>query len=306
MLNYSSQYESLVNVLRAYGYVGNVNFDTSISYADRVESIIKYKQGDASRVNSSCNKAKYGFDFERPFYLYDELVDKNKPTNPQADKLGFSLAEELALKSGLPLVEVLPKGVNGVILLTGDDDQAYLEKYDEQLKLIKDFPITYFLHPLTKHTEETLSKYPKNVSFGVHPDALEDVEDYDAKCEADTQLVTQLIGSSVSCVRNHGFLSKGYQGHLNIWEKLNLIFDVNIPGVDGTALNGSYLPMKLRKEDGSWSNHYSLLSTFGDGMIFAQKMSERQGVKKIKKLGFVPKFQLRKGLKEVLTKNINN
>ena len=96
--------------------------------------------------------------------------------------LGFLIAEQLARLNGLPLIEPLPYGLKGLIILTGDDDQAYLEKYDKQLKLIHGIPITYFLHPLTRHTAETLAKLPSSVEIGVHPDALETPEQYGSLC----------------------------------------------------------------------------------------------------------------------------
>jgi hypothetical protein len=79
-------------------------------------------------------------------------------------------------------------------------------------------------------------------------------------------------------------LNRGYLGHLNAWEENGLKLDVNYPGVDGTALNGSFLPMKVRRPDGTWSDHYSLLTAFGDGMVFALKMSQRQAARKIRRV----------------------
>lgn len=278
--------EDLETVLRSYGFLGLIDCSDSklMEHVDIVEEIIKLKQGDPLKVDFQINKTRHGFDFERPFYLYDDLVDKNNPTNPRADVLGFKLASEFSIATGIPLIEVLPDGVSGVVMLTGDDDQAYLEKYDEQLKLLKDIPVTYFLHPSTRHNKETLSKLSENVSFGVHPDALEKPEEYDLRCIEHTGQINSLLGLNVRSVRNHGYLCNGYQGHLKIWEELGLKIDVNLPGVDGTALNGSFLPMKVRREDGSWSDHYALLTAFGDGMVFAQNMTERQGVTRIKNM----------------------
>lgn len=279
--------QDLQIILKSYGYLGSLeNISNSMinEYAHKIEKIIKFKQGDASKVAENIDKTKHGFDFERPFYLYEGLVDKNNPTKPNADILGFELANNMSKASEIPLIEVLPFGVKGLVILTGDDDQAYLEKYDEQLKVIKKFPITYFLHPLTKHTKETISAIGDNVDFGIHPDSLEEPKKYDILTKEQLQSMENLVGYKMNSVRNHGFLSDGYQGHLKTWEKLGLEIDVNIPGVDGTALNGSYLPMKVKKEDENWSEHYSLLTAFGDGMLFAQNLTESECIKKINNL----------------------
>lgn len=287
-INFKALKLDLQIILKSYGYLSsleNISEEELFKYKDMVEKIIKFKQGDASKVTENVDKTKHGFDFERPFYLYESLIDKNNPTKPNADILGFELAYKMSKLNNIPLIEVLPYGAQGLIILTGDDDQAFLEKYDEQLKVIKNFPITYFLHPLTKHTTETISKLsPEHVDFGIHPDALEEPFKYDTLAKEQLKSIENLVGYKMNSVRNHGFLSDGYQGHLKTWEDLGLEIDVNIPGVDGTALNGSYLPMKVKKEDGRWSEHYSLITAFGDGMLFAQNLTESQCTKKINKL----------------------
>ena len=250
---------------------------------DVVAEVIRYKQGDPAKVDEIVERSGFGFDFERPYYLYRDQIDPTFPHFPWADMLGFLLAECIAGMAGAPLLEPLPKGLKGLIVLTGDDDQAYLEKYAEQLSCIGDLPITYFLVPQTRHTPETLQAMSKQVEIGVHPDALDNPENYDEICQEQTQFVRELSRLPVLTVRNHGFLNRGYLGHLSAWEKSGLIADVNCPGTDGTALNGSLLPMRVRRLDGSWSSHMSLLTAFGDGMLFGLKLSPRQSVRMIRR-----------------------
>lgn len=247
------------------------------------EEIVRYRQGDPARVREAkaSDKACLGFGFERPIFLYENQIDSAGSTIPYADHLGFVVAECLAELSGMPLVEVLPHGACGAVILTGDDDQAHLEKYGEQLRRIRGLPITYFLHPLTRHTQSTLTDMPDRVEFGLHPDALERPDEYDEICKRQLGETQKLTDRPIRTVRNHGFLSDGYQGHLSTWEATGLDLDVNLPGVDGRALNGSFLPMPFRRHDGSWSEHYSLLTAFGDGMVQAQGLSNRQAARRI-------------------------
>lgn len=251
---------------------------------DVVEEMIRYRQGDPGKVESSCDKGGLGFEFERPFYLFSDQVLPAYRTVPWADHLGFFLAETLSRLSGCPLIEPLPGGAQGAVLLSGDDDQAYLEKYDEQLRMVGDVPITYFLVPQTRHAEASLAKLPPNVELGLHPDALENPEAYDRLCADQAKQIRGLTGRRIRTVRNHGFLNRGYLGHLQAWEDNGLALDFNYPGVDGTALNGSFLPMRVRRADGTWSSHYSLLTGFGDGMVEALRMSERQAARRIRQV----------------------
>ncbi len=246
--------------------------------------IVRYRQGNPERVGTKVDRAAWGFQWERPNYLFDGQVDPLAPSVPWADRLGFFVAERWAELSGQPLLEPLPGGAKGLVVVTGDDDQAYLEKYAEQRELLGTTPMTYFLHPLTRHKGETLAQMGAQVDLGLHPDALECPDDYDARCREQTAWIEELCGKKVRLVRNHGFLNRGYLGHVPVWEEAGLDLDVNYPGVDGTALTGSFLPMRVRRLDGTWSTHYSLLTAFGDGMIYALNMSEWEAVRRIRRV----------------------
>jgi hypothetical protein len=250
-----------------------------------VEELVRHTQGDPTEAERSGVKASWGFSHERPNCLYESQLHGRYRTLPWADFLGFTLAELLAELTDLPLVEPLPNGACGAVLLTGDDDEAYLEKYQEQLRCVGDFPISYFLLPRTRHTPLTLSQLPSNVELGLHVDALGAPEDYAKRCPEQCAAVEQLCGRPVHAVRNHGYLSAGSHGHLSAWERAGLTLDVNVPGLDGTVLTGSLLPFRVRRLDRSWSNHWTLLTAFGDGMLSLANLSQRQAARRIRALG---------------------
>lgn len=250
---------------------------------DVVEELVRHCQGDPAKI-SVATKGGYGFDFERPTYLFADHILADYTTWPWADYLGFFLAESLSKLCQAPLVEPLPDGARGAVILTGDDDQACLENYEKQLRMTDGVPITYFLTPQTRHTAETVSRFPNSVEIGAHPDALDHPEQYGRLCAEQVGFIRRLTARRVRTIRNHGYLNAGYLGHLKAWEDTGLRLDVNYPGVDGTALNGSFLPMRVRRPDGSWSSHFSLLTLFGDGMLFALNLSERQAARRIRSL----------------------
>ena len=248
------------------------------------EEIIRHRQGDPSKVIETATKGGFGFAHERANYLFEDQIHPKYSTYPWADYLGFFLAETFSKLSGCPLIEILPNGAKGAVILTGDDDQAFLEKYDQQLKMIGNCPMTYLLVPQTRHTQETLAKMPSNVEIGLHPDALEHPEQYDQLCTEQANFIRQLSGKPIRTLRNHGYLHKGYIGHLKAWEENDIGLSVNYSKADGTVMNGSLLPMRIKSPDGRWSNHYSLLTAFGDGIIFALNWTEKQAAKRINQL----------------------
>ncbi|MBX9678520.1 MAG: GNAT family N-acetyltransferase [Gemmataceae bacterium] len=250
---------------------------------DVAGEIVRWNQGDPEQTRrvSIQERARYNYAFERPVYLHEPHLEKGRRAEPWADRLGFFIVEQLSRMTGWPLTEVLPSGAKGMILLTGDDDQASLDNYRKQLDTIGDFPITYYLLPFTKHTPETLSRLPETVELGVHVDSLENPDRYDDVCIDQTAAVRQLTGKPIKSIRNHGFLSRGYLGQLGAWDRSALPYDVNIPGLDGACLTGSLLPFRVRRFDGSWSSHTSLLTLFGDGMRYVLKMDETQMCRRI-------------------------
>jgi len=248
---------------------------------DIVEELLRYTHGDPKKVATATDKTMWRradlqgpLAPERATYLYEDNIAPGYEMMPWADNLGRLLAEQLALAGDLPVFEPLPNGARGAILLTGDDDIAWLSKYDEQIALIGDLPISYLLLPQTNHTPETLAKLPSTVEFGVHVDALDDPTDYFNRCRKQTDAVNGLTGRSVQCVRNHGHLNDGYWGHLAAWEACGLTLDLNVRAIDGMCPTGSYLPFRVRRQDGTWSMHHSLFSTFSDSMHFVLEWPE--------------------------------
>ena len=243
------------------------------------EELVRYTHGNPERASYAGNRNLWGREHEQAAFLYEGHVLSGYELVPWADRLGFMLADLLARMSGLPLVCPLPNGAKGAVMLTGDDDQAWLEKYDEQLALLGDFPITYLMLPHTNHTRETIAKLPGNVEFGVHVDALDRPDAYAEICASQTENVRALLSPHTArTIRNHGHLNRDYWRHLPAWEAAGLNFDLNIRGLDGTCPTGSYLPFRVRRQDGTWSAHTSLFSTFSDSMLFLQKWSERKQV----------------------------
>jgi hypothetical protein len=250
-----------------------------------VEELVRYTQGDPQKVFTAVDKTLWGTGHERTAYLFEDHIVAGSEMVPWADRLGFLIARAISSVTNMPLAAPLPSGARAAVLLTGDDDQAELEKYRTQLRLLDGFPITYLLLPHTRHTPETLAELPSSVELGVHVDALDRPEDYDRICAAQTAAVRSLTGRVPRTIRNHGHLNQGYWTQLRAWEENGLLLDFHIRGLDGTCPTGSYLPYRTRRPDQSWSRHWSVFSTFSDSMLFLQKWPQSKQIKVIEALG---------------------
>ena len=122
------------------------------------DDLTRYRQGDPARAQNRHDEAMWGFSGERPLYLFEEQLGDEAPDERHADWWAMALVRSLEKFGGIAKDPILPRNAPGAVVLTGDDDQAMLENYARQLNIIGDTPITYFMHPKTQHTTETMSR----------------------------------------------------------------------------------------------------------------------------------------------------
>ncbi len=254
--------------------------------SDVAGDLIRYRQGDPAAARKK-NKAGalWGFNSERPVYLFEDQLKDHQPGERAADVIAMALATEISTALGQPLSPLLPGDAPGAIVITGDDDQAELEKYEEQLEILGNLPITYFLHPKTRHTQETIRSMlgSSEIDLGLHPDALESPARYGRLLRKQVAWFEALVGLKPESIRNHGFLNDGYWGHLRFWKKEGVKFSSNLPGLNGRILNGSLLPARVAI-DNELTDHWSILTAIGDGVVFVLKLNDKQSHELIQNL----------------------
>lgn len=249
------------------------------------EDLVRYAQGDPERALNRPSEALWGISGERPNYLFDGLRDADPCDERLADNW-LSFLRDVLIQEGVECQDVLPGGARGALVITGDDDQAMLEKYFEQRKLLEGLPITYLLHPLSKHSRKSMDALQQYgvTEFGIHPDALDSPDRYRERLHEQVKWFAGVTGFRPKLLRNHGFLNDGYWGHASAWESEGIVASSNLPGVDGNVLNSSLLPSRLLL-DGQLTDHWSLLTAFGDGMVFAAGYSDRSAADRIADFG---------------------
>ena len=236
---------------------------------DLVADLILIRQGDPLAAANRPTEPLWGIAGERPNYLFEAQLDPGRPFERLADWWLWTLRDALMRHAGVEASPVLPGGAPGVIVITGDDDQAPIEDYRAQRELLGDLPVTYFLHPLCKLDQAGFDEISagRKIEWELHPDALETPGEYPQRFAEQGAWFEGLIGRKARLVRNHGFLNDGYWGHARPWLAHGIVGSSNIPGVDGRVVNGSLLPARLVL-DGKLTSHVSLLTAFGDGAIF--------------------------------------
>ncbi len=259
--------------------------DIIVIGTDLIGDLVRYRQGDPARVGHNAEGSRWGFAFERPNYLYEAQLDAAAPRRRYADEWAWLLMRSVADILRVTPGPLLPGGARGALVITGDDDQACLDKYAEQRQLLRGLPCTYFMHPLTKHTRRTARQmFDGRVELALHPDALDAPAAYAQKLAEQASWFTGAFGRRARSVRNHGFLNDGYWNHLPAWQAAGIEFSSNVPGVDGTVLTGSLIPTRVIANEGLTS-HWSVLTAFGDGMLFALGMADADAGEHMRMVG---------------------
>jgi len=253
---------------------------------DLAADLVRFRQGDPGAALNRPTGAMWGIAGERPIYLYEKQLAGCDPHDRPADWWCWVLREALERLGGLVPLPMLPNGVSGVVVVTGDDDQAALADYEKQRQVLRDLPVTYFLHPLTKHDRASLETFSsgRSVEWGLHPDALDAPHRYSELFAEQYRWFECLVGHKPKTVRNHGFLNDGYWGHLPAWVDHAMLASSNLPGVDGCILNGSLLPARLVRGE-RLTDHWSMLTVIGDGIMFALAMTPVEATACIRDVG---------------------
>ena len=106
--------------------------------------LVRYRQGDPDAAADRSNSELWGLSGERPVYLYERQLAGEGPNERHADWWCWTLREALQRYAGCKADTVLPDGAPGAVVVTGDDDQAFLGTYERQRTAPGDLPVTYF------------------------------------------------------------------------------------------------------------------------------------------------------------------
>lgn len=235
-----------------------------------------FRQGDPQQPSRVVDRSAWGFPYERPNYLFNTVIEAGQRNDRQVDFIIKVLALEISELLDETCSPILPGNAPGALVVTGDDDQAEVAMYETQLKLLSQVPITYFLHPLTRLDRSTIQRFKTShgrLEFALHPDALDAPHNYPLLLSQQSAWFTELIGEQPKYLRNHGYLNQGYWGHLTAWQESGFVASSNIPGLDGEIVTNSLLPMRL-SVGGQLTDHWSIITLFGDGMVSALGMSD--------------------------------
>jgi hypothetical protein len=249
-----------------------------------VDEIVMLRQGNPDNTNKDNPYDLQKCTCERPQYLYEGIIEKANRFIPEADIWGwfFAILVLSVRKRFRFLVWPLPNQMNFIPLFTSDGDEASVEqckKYNELVSQLG-FSNSVFLTPRTGGQDTSPEKLFPEADFGLHPTIYESSAlSYKSSLDKQYEWFVKTIGKSPRVVRNHMYFNNGYSGCQKLWASKSIYLNLNIPemfkfdsGKLPCVLNGSFLPLRFRDDEGTWLNHWTLSSPYGDGIPLSYGM----------------------------------
>jgi len=253
---------------------------------DLPRSVMLIRQGDPALAD---------FQFDNPSITRRSC----KPTNlamgvgpfdagavPYADLLARTLVDLIidCLDHPMPTLATTPTGTNGVVLLSGDEDNASLDANAEEMDTFTDAGARmnlYIIPDLTQSSKQDVDRYSQNHDVGPHPNIVpqcdEPAEARIAAYEAQLDLYMKAFDRPARSVRNHAAGWVGYLDLIEVQAKHGIRMDANYFSCHTFRERnhapfspfGGALPLKFTRPDGRLIDVYQQPTQLNDDIWFA-------------------------------------
>ncbi len=208
---------------------------------DLLGCVLRLRQGDPNRAEAIPPGDTCG----RPSHLAVDLGPHEAGWVPYADLLGRLLVDisHRALGAPVPLLWHLPDAAPGIILFSGDEDNAEISWNDEELDSVASAGgrmSLYVIPTRTRSTRSDILRYAAHHDVGPHPDLRPlDGEPLTARLE---ELERQILlfgeryGIQPRTLRNHSTVWPGYLHPVEVMQRLGVRMEGNY--FSGTFLRG--------------------------------------------------------------------
>ena len=243
--------------------------------------VLMLRQGDPAR-------AEYippGDGCARPSHLAADLGPNDTGWVPFADLLSRLLVDTVRrhMPAPLPLLSHLPGSAAGILLYSGDEDEAEISWIDEELDYLTAAGVrmNLYLIPIrTNSTPADVRRYARHHDLGPHPDLRPldgaPVATRLADFERQIRLFGEMFGRRARTIRNHSTVWPGYMEPAEVMERLGVRMDTNY--FSGTykrdresapyASFGGALPVRFCRPDGRLLDVFQQHTHIGDDVMF--------------------------------------
>lgn len=252
---------------------------------DLARCVMLLRQGDPDRAEF----IPPGDDCVRPSHLAANIGPNDSGWIPYADLLSRLFVDLVRryLRAPIPLLSHLPDEVPGILLYSGDEDNADVAANDDEFDAVTAAGGRMNLYIIPTQTQSTtvdVQRYAARHDVGPHPN-LRPVDGQPvavrvAEFERQVRMFGNMFHIPARSVRNHCTAWAGYLELVTVMEKLDIRMDANY--LSGTYMRdrlnapyagfGSAMPMRFCQPDGHLLNVFQQHTHISDDVLFGPEI----------------------------------
>ncbi len=253
---------------------------------DLPRCIMMLRQGDPALADQKFPSELQTHRSCKPTNLATDIGPFDSGTIPYADLLGRLLVDLTTnhLPMPIPMLSTLPANTTGMVLLSGDEDNASIEANNLEMQRITEGGgrmNLYMIPNLTQSTRDDTDRYQKAHNLGPHPNLVplcdESVETRVAEYERQIKQFQNMFNVTPRSVRNHAAGWVGYLDLVDVQERCGIRMDANYFSCNifrervhqAFSPFGGALPMRFVHPDGRMTQVFQQHTQVNDDVWFA-------------------------------------
>lgn len=258
-----------------------------ISFAfDLARSVLLLRQGDPALADRPQRHTMASRRMAKPANMAADIGPYDTGQIPFADLLGRVLVDVVLrqLDAPVPMLSTLPASASGVVLFSGDEDNAATANVEQEFAEVAACGARmnlYIMPELTHTTPAAAQRYAEHHDLGPHPDLLnvvdEPVATRAAEYERQIRVFMDTFGIAPRSIRNHAAGWTGYLDLVHVQQRCGIRMDLNFFSGHYARERehslfspfGSALPMRFCEPGGEMLDVFQQHTHLHDDILFA-------------------------------------
>jgi hypothetical protein len=253
---------------------------------DLPRCVMLLRQGDPARANLQLPHDRASKRMFKPSNMALRIEGYDTGWIPFADLLARVMVDIILSQSKgpVPLLSTMPAGASGMLLFSGDEDNARVCDVDRELSEVSDRQARMNLYIIPEQTQSSpadVDRYAKSHDLGPHPDLIPMIDEPAAvragEYERQIRLFCEKFQRSPRSIRNHAAGWAGYLDLVHVQHRCGIRMDLNyFSGNYGRQRDhspfspfGGALPMRFCEPDGTVLEVFQQHTHLHDDILFA-------------------------------------
>lgn len=253
---------------------------------DLPRCVMMLRQGDPALANRRLDHPMPTRRMCKPTNLALNFNRQDIGWIPFADLLGRVLVDVIIQQSStpVPLLSTMPSGASGMVLISGDEDNAPIANIDQEMSDWSAHQVRmnmYMIPELTHSTPADVERYRQAHDLGAHPDLVplvdESIAARTAEYERQIRVFQEKFNIFPRSIRNHAAGWAGYLDLVYAQHRCGIRMDLNYFSGNYSRERdhsffspfGAALPMRFCRPQGGLIDVYQQHTHLHDDILFA-------------------------------------